>query len=161
MVTEPEKQIEQFAEAGGSSAVWHLEASVEGPIPILERARALGLRAGLAINPGTAFADVAQYCESVDTLICMTVTPGWAGQKFLDHVLPKLEEARAFFDAHSLAADLAVDGGVDLDAGRRALQAGANVLGAASAIFRAPDPPGAAKALRALLDEFEGTAGTA
>ncbi|MGH2829224.1 MAG: ribulose-phosphate 3-epimerase [Actinomycetota bacterium] len=161
MVTEPENQIEQFAEAGGSSVVWHLEASGASPVPILERARSLGLGAGLAINPRTGFDDVAPHCESIDTLICMTVNPGWAGQKFLAEVLPKIEQAREFFQRHGLGADLAVDGGVDLRTGRRALDAGANVLGAASAIFKAPDPPGAAKALRSLLEEFGAIPGSA
>jgi len=159
MVDEPEKQIEQFAEAGGSSVVWHLEASGEDPRPILDRARALGLGAGLAINPETSFDDVARYAEHLDTLICMTVTPGWAGQKFRDDVLPKIDSARAFFSSHGLTADIAVDGGVNLDTGRQCLDAGANVLGAASSIFGAADSAAAAKALRALLDEYESPGG--
>lgn len=155
MVTEPEKQIEQFAEAGGSSVVWHLEASGEDPRPILDRARALNLGAGLAINPETSFEDVARYAEHLDTLICMTVTPGWAGQKFRTDVLPKIQAARAFFETHGLTADISVDGGVNLQTGRQCLDSGANVLGAATSIFGAADIAAAAKALRAMLDEFE------
>lgn len=157
MVTQPEQQIEQFAEAGAASVVWHLEASGDDPRPILDRARALGLGAGLAVNPQTRFDLVAPYVEHIDTLICMTVTPGWAGQAFLAEVLPKLAQARAFLDAHGLRADVAVDGGVTLQTGRQALDAGANVLGAASSIFGADDIAGAAQALRGLLDEFEGS----
>jgi len=159
MVDEPERQIEQFAEAGGSSVVWHLEASGDDPRPILERARAFGLGAGLAINPETPFDDVAVYAEHLDTLICMTVTPGWAGQAFRSDVLVKLELARGFFETRGIAADIAVDGGVNMDTGRRCLDAGANVLGAATSIFGASDTAAAAKALRAMLDEFEGVGG--
>lgn len=154
MVERPEEQIEQFAEAGGSSVVWHLEASGNDPRPILARARALGLGAGLAINPTTSFDDVATYAEHLDTLICMTVTPGWAGQAFIADVLPKIEQARAFLHGRGLTADIAVDGGVNLETGRRCLDAGANVLGAATSIFGAADMAAAAKALRALLDEY-------
>lgn len=155
MVSEPEKQIEQFAEAGGSSVVWHLEASGEDPRPILDRARALKLGAGMAVNPETSFEDVARYAEHLDTLICMTVTPGWAGQAFRSDVLPKIRIAREFFDARGLRADIAVDGGVNLRTGRQCLDAGANVLGAATSIFGAEDTAAAAKALRTMLDEFE------
>lgn len=153
MVAEPERQIEQFAEAGASAVVWHLEAA-DDPRPVLKRARGVGLIAGLAVNPPTPFAEVREFLPEVDTLICMTVNPGWAGQEFLPEVLPKIREAREFAEAHGLALGIAVDGGVNLDTGRRSLEAGATVLGAASSIYSAPDPAGAAKALRDLLDEW-------
>lgn len=155
MVTNPQEQIDQFAEAQASSVVWHLEASGEDPTPILERARAVGMRAGLAINPTTPFEDVERWCEQIDTLICMTVTPGWAGQAFITQVLPKIERARTFFQQRGLKADIAVDGGVNLDTGRACLEAGANVLGAATSIFGAADTAAAAKSLRAMLDEYQ------
>jgi ribulose-phosphate 3-epimerase len=152
MVTEPDAQVEQFHEAGGSSVVWHLETGE--PHGVLGRARKIGLTAGLALNPGTPFADVAAYMEEIDTLIIMTVNPGWAGQAFISEMLPKLREAREFVDRHNLEVDIAVDGGVNLDTGRQALEAGANVLGAASSIFNAPDSVAAARALRDLLDSW-------
>jgi ribulose-phosphate 3-epimerase len=154
MVSEPEAQIEQFAEAGGASVVWHLEASGDDPAPILRRARDAGLGAGLAINPQTPFEDVERWCEDIDTLICMTVNPGWAGQAFIGEVLPKIDAARSFFESHALHADIAVDGGVNTNTGRQALDAGANVLGAATSIFGASNVADAAKTLRALLDEY-------
>ncbi|MHB8511363.1 MAG: ribulose-phosphate 3-epimerase [Actinomycetota bacterium] len=155
MVSNPETQIEQFAEAGGSSVVWHLEASHEDPRPILQRAREAKLGAGMAINPQTPFEEVAPYIEHLDTLICMTVNPGWAGQSFIESVLPKIESARAFLDSHGLVADVAVDGGVNLTTGKRCLESGANVLGAATSIFGAEDIALAAKSLRTLLDEYQ------
>lgn len=154
MVSEPERQIEQFAEAGGDSVVWHLEASAD-PRPILARARALGLGAGLAINPGTPFEEARRYLEDIDVLNCMTVNPGWAGQAFLPEVLPKIRAARDHLDGAGLEVDVSVDGGVNLETGRLCLEAGANVLGAATAIFGAPDVGAAAAALKHLLRERE------
>jgi ribulose-phosphate 3-epimerase len=106
----------------------------------------------LAINPSTPFGAVAELIESIDNLICMTVNPGWAGQSFLPEVLGKIREARDFLDGHGLDRDIAVDGGVNLSTGRQCLEAGANVLGAASCIFGAKDIAKGAKVLRDLLD---------
>jgi ribulose-phosphate 3-epimerase len=152
MVTDPDSQVEQFHEAGGDSVVWHLETGE--PHGVLSRARKLGLTAGLALNPGTPFAEVAGYMDEIDTLIVMTVNPGWAGQAFIAEMLPKIREAREHIDRHALNVDIAVDGGVNLETGRQALEAGANVLGAASSIFNAPDSAAAARALRDLLDSW-------
>jgi ribulose-phosphate 3-epimerase len=92
--------------------------------------------------------------DEIDTLIVMTVNPGWAGQAFIAEMLPKIREAREHIDRHALNVDIAVDGGVNLETGRQALEAGANVLGAASSIFNAPDSAAAARALRDLLDSW-------
>jgi len=89
----------------------------------------------------------------------MTVNPGWAGQKFIHEVLPKIRAARTALDAMELGhVAIAVDGGIDLETGKLALDAGANVLGAASAIFSRPDPAEAARAMRELLTNHEGAA---
>src|SRR5207249_3198657 len=98
MVTEPEKQVDQFAEAGGDSAVWHIESPPD-PAPVLKRVRALGMRAGLAVNPETPFERVQPHLEDVDVLNVMTVNPGWAGQAFLHEVLPKIRAAREYADS--------------------------------------------------------------
>jgi ribulose-phosphate 3-epimerase len=152
MVTEPDRQVEQFAEAGGDSAVWHLEAPPD-PLPILERVRKLGMRAGLAINPGTPFQTVVPYLESIDVLNVMTVNPGWAGQAFIREVLPKIREAREYIQSAGLSVDISVDGGVNMETARECLEAGANVLGAATAIFGQADAGAAAAAMKRLLDE--------
>ena len=150
MVTEPEEQTEQFAEAGADSVVWHLEAASD-PIPILRRARGLELRAGLAINPGTPFESVVPYLEEIDILNVMTVQPGWAGQSFIHDVLPKIRAAREYIERKGLELDISVDGGVNLETARLCLDAGANVLGAATAIFGEPDAGAAAEQLRSLM----------
>lgn len=152
MVTEPEKQVEQFAEAGGDSAVWHLESPPD-PRPVLRRVRDLGMKAGLAINPETPFESVLPYLEEIDVLNVMTVNPGWAGQKFLHEVLPKIRAAREHIASAGLAIDISVDGGVNLETAKLCLDAGANVLGAATAIFGQPDVTAAATGLKKLMTE--------
>jgi ribulose-phosphate 3-epimerase len=158
MVTDPLAQAEQFAEAGGTSVVVHLEA-VPDPTPVIKLARALGIGIGISINPPTPLDAALPYLESVDVLNCMTVNPGWAGQRFIPEVLPKIRAARDACERAGLDLPIAVDGGIDLETGRLALDAGATVLGAASAIFSTPDPAAAARALKELLREHEARAG--
>jgi ribulose-phosphate 3-epimerase len=154
MVTKPEEQCEQFADAGANSVVWHLEAAPD-PRPILERARSLGMKAGLAINPETGVEDVMPFLEEIDVLNIMTVNPGWAGQAFLREVLPKIRAARDEVERRGLKLDISVDGGVNMETAALCLEAGANVLGAATAIFGRPDPTTAAEELRRLMSEYE------
>ena len=155
MVTEPEQQSEQFAEAGANSVVWHLEAAPD-PRSVLKRARSLGMKAGLAINPETSFEATIPFLEEIDVLNIMTVNPGWAGQAFIHDVLPKIRAAREYVDRHGLVIDISVDGGVNMETARLCLEAGADVLGAATAIFGRPDAGAAAKDLRRLMAEYGG-----
>ena len=154
MVDGPLEQTEQFAEAGASSVVVHIEAAPD-PTPVIERARALGIGIGISLNPPTALDVVLPWLDRVDVLNVMTVNPGWAGQRFIREMLPKIEAARAEIDRRGLDIAIAVDGGIDLETGREALDAGATVLGAASAIFSRPDPAEAARVLKELLNERE------
>ncbi len=150
MVTDPIGQTEQFAEAGGTSVIMHLEAT-DDPRAVVKRARALGLGVGIAVNPGTPVEDAFPHLEDVDVLNVMTVNPGWAGQAFIEAGLPKIGAAREYIQNHGLSVDISVDGGVNVETGRRCIEAGANVLGAATAIFGNPDAAAAARAIRALF----------
>jgi ribulose-phosphate 3-epimerase len=150
MVTQPERQVEQFAEAGADSAVWHLESPPD-PRPVLQLVRKLGMKAGLAINPETSFEAAVPYLEEIDVLNVMTVNPGWAGQAFLRDVLPKIRAARDHVEGAGLDIDISVDGGVNLETALECLDAGANVLGAATAIFGQPDAGAAAAEMKRLL----------
>lgn len=154
MVERPAEQLEQFADAGADSALVHIEA-VPDPRAAIARARALGLGIGLAVNPETPVEDAYPFLDSLDVLHIMSVNPGWAGQAFLPEVLPKIRAAREEIDRRGLAVDLAVDGGVNLETGSACLDQGANVLGAASAIFGRPDIADAARALKDLLRSRE------
>jgi ribulose-phosphate 3-epimerase len=154
MVTDPLGQTEQFAEAGATSVIAHIEA-VPDPTAVIELARALGIGIGISLNPPTPLDAALPYLELIDVLNVMTVNPGWAGQPFIRDMLPKIQAARKEIDRRGLQIGIAVDGGVDLETGRDALDAGATVLGAASAIFSRPDPAEAARALKELLNERE------
>jgi ribulose-phosphate 3-epimerase len=154
MVTSPLEQAEQFAEAGATSVIAHIEA-VPDPTTLIDRARALGIGIGISLNPPTPLDAALPYLDQIDVLNVMTVNPGWAGQPFIREMLPKIRAARKEIDRRGLQIGIAVDGGVDLETGREALDAGATVLGAASAIFSRPDPAEAARALKELLNERE------
>ncbi len=147
MMSEPARYLEAFARAGADGCTVHVE--VGAPDEAIERARALGLRVGLAANPDTPFGAVEPYLERIDLLLLMTVFPGFGGQSFMGEVMDKVALARAAIDERGLALDLEVDGGIDPETAPIAVAAGANVLVAGSAIFARPDPLAAARALRA------------
>ena len=147
MMSEPGRYLEAFAKAGADGCTVHVE--VGGTENLINDARALGLRVGLAANPDTPFEKVAPFLGDVDLLLLMTVYPGFGGQSFMGDVMGKVEEARREVDANSLPIDIEVDGGIDASTAVTAVRAGANVLVAGSAIFGRSDPLEAAHTLRA------------
>jgi len=112
----------------------------------------VGLGVGLVINPATPFAAVAPFIELADLVLVMSVNPGWGGQTFIPGVIPKIEAARELIDSRGFSAEVQVDGGIDSNTAGLACAAGADVLVAGSAIFRAAD---AAKAARQLKEVIE------
>ena len=150
MVQAPAALFDELAEAGMDVVSFHVEA-VDDPAPVIEKARGVGMGVGLTVNPETPVEAVFRYLEDVDDVMVMSVHPGWAGQAFIPEALPKVEAARTELDRRGLSADVEVDGGVNPDNARRCVDAGANVLVAASAIFRAPDIPRAARELKAIV----------
>ncbi len=147
MMTEPGRYLKDFADAGADGCTVHVE--VGNTDELITQMRALGLRAGLALNPDTPFEAVQPYLHDVDLVLCMTVFPGFGGQSFIEDVLPKVARVRAEVDTHALALDVEVDGGIDMQTAPVAVAAGANVLVAGSAIFGQPRPWEAAEAIRA------------
>lgn len=151
MVEAPEALFDELAEAGMDVVSFHVEA-VSDPAPVIRKARGAGMGVGLTVNPETPVETIFPYLEDVDDVMVMSVHPGWAGQAFIPEALPKLEGARAEIERRGLALDIEVDGGVKLDNARRCVEAGANVLVAASAIFGAADPAAAARELKAIVE---------
>jgi ribulose-phosphate 3-epimerase len=150
MMTNPEKYLEDFADAGADGCTVHVEI---GNTPgLIARMRELGLRAGLALNPDTPFEAVAPFLDRVDLVLCMTVFPGFGGQTFMAEVLDKVRLVRAAIEAGSLPVDVEVDGGIDVDTAPRAARAGANVFVAGSAIFGHERPWEAADRIRASIE---------
>lgn len=145
MITDPGEYLEAFARAGAQSVTVHAEL---GDLDsVIAEARALGLRIGLAANPDTGFEVIDRYLDAVDLILCMTVFPGFGGQSFIREVLPKIAQVRLAIDERGLDVDLEVDGGIDEHTTPLAVEAGANVLVAGSAIFNRPDPLAAAEGL--------------
>jgi ribulose-phosphate 3-epimerase len=146
MMSEPGRYLEAFAKAGADGCTVHVE--VGGTATLISDARSLGLRIGLAANPDTPYDKVAPFIGDIDLLLLMTVFPGFGGQSFMGDVMSKVETARSEVESNSLALDIEVDGGIDLETAPVAVRAGANVLVAGSAIFSRPHPLEAAHALR-------------
>jgi ribulose-phosphate 3-epimerase len=147
MVDDPTAFLEDLARAGAAGCSVHIELG--DPTRSIEMMRSLGLRPGLVINPETPFEDAAAYLGLVDLLLVMSVHPGFGGQAFLPEVLPKLTAAHRLARERGLPLDLQIDGGITAETAVDAVLAGANVLVAGKAIFEAPDPPRAARAIRA------------
>lgn len=139
--------LKDFADAGADIITVHPEA---GPHihRTLQAIRALGKKAGIALNPGTPVETVDPILDMVDLICVMTVNPGFGGQAFLSSQLPKIAALRQRITATGRAIDLEIDGGVTPDTAHACLDAGANVLVAGSAVFGKPDYQHAIKAIR-------------
>ena len=143
MIKEPERFVEPFARAGSNGLTIHVEASGKQTPALLQKIKGLGLRSGLALNPGTPLAKVVPFLSQVDMVLLMTVHPGFGGQSFITSVLPKIAQLRALFKG-----DIEVDGGINAQTARQAVEKGANVLVAGTYLFRAADPKEAIQSLR-------------
>ncbi len=154
MTTNPDAYLPELAKAGINLATMHIEA-IPDPRRAMESARDNGLDFGLVINPGTPFEAIAPYVEQCDVVVVMSVEPGYGGQSFNPDVLSKVEAAREWVESRGLKADIQVDGGITPDNAGKAISAGATVLVAGTAVFRADDPPAAVEALRRAAETDE------
>lgn len=147
MTTNPDRFVPELAEAGADQLTMHIEA-IPDPTRAAIRTREHGMRFGLVINPTTPFAAVAPFVEISDVLVVMSVEPGFGGQSFITDVIPKITEAREWVEARGFATDIQVDGGITPDNARNVAEAGANVVVAGSAVFRAEEPSVALEMIR-------------
>ncbi len=147
MIDNPERWAPAYAEAGAHNVTIHAEAT-QDPTSVARDIRAAGGLAGLAVKPGTALDPYLDVLPDFDTLLVMTVEPGFGGQSFIADVLPKVRAARALVRTGHLKLHIEVDGGVDLDTISQAAQAGADVFVAGSSVYGASDPARAVTALR-------------
>lgn len=149
MVEAPEGFFEELREAGLDVVSFHLEAVPE-PGPAIAKARGVGLGVGLTMNMETPVEAAFPYLEDVDDVMLMSIKPGWSFQRLNPEVYGRLEAVRSEIDRRELDVDLEIDGGVRIENARRAVDAGATVLIAASGIFAQPDAADAACQLRAI-----------
>jgi ribulose-phosphate 3-epimerase len=149
MVEAPAALFDDLAEAGLDVVSFHHEA-VPDPGPVIAKARGAGLGVGMTLNLESPVEAVFPFLDELDDVMLMSIAPGWAGQELNPDVYPRIEAVRAEVDRRGLEVDVEIDGGVKAHNARRAVDAGATVLVAASAIFQAPDPAEAARELAAI-----------
>jgi ribulose-phosphate 3-epimerase len=138
MIEEPDRYLDAFAQAGADT----LEVHVEGAIHLhrtVQHIHHLGKKAGVVLNPATSPVMVAEILPDVDVVLVMTVNPGFGGQEFISGTLGKIRRLRQAIDQTRSDIDLEVDGGIEPHTAAQAVQAGARVLVAGSAIFGAKD----------------------
>jgi len=147
MITDPDRYLEAFVEAGASMLTVHAEV-----LPHLHRTlthiRSLGAKAGVAINPSTPVATIGDVTAQMDHLLVMSVNPGFGGQTFIPHSLAKIAAARDLLAATGSRAAIEVDGGVDRENAAAIVRAGASILVAGASVFGTADAAEATRALR-------------
>jgi len=134
MISNPDFFLREFADAGSDSFLVHWEGNLNLHRTV-QCIRALGKRAGVAINPATPAEVLAEILPDVDQVLVMTVDPGFGHQHFLHSTLAKINRVRRMIDRVKPECDLEVDGGIDPETARLCVEAGANVLVAGSAVF--------------------------
>ena len=139
MIVHPEKYVERFCDAGAYSVGFHLEA-VEDPLPILDLIRKKGVRTCLTINPDIPVERLFPYLDKVDMVLLMSVFAGFGGQRFIPESIDKIRTLRAEIDRRHLSTLIEIDGGVTVDNAASLYAAGADVLVAGNAVFKATNP---------------------
>ena len=151
MIENPERYLEEFAKAGADLITVHLEATAHVHRAI-QQIHNLGVKAGVAINPGTPVSALEAIIEEVDMVLIMSVNPGFGGQKFIPYTLEKLKQVKALAERVGKSDLLIqVDGGVTLNNVEEIIAAGANVLVAGSSVFDGKDAEGNASAFTKLF----------
>lgn len=145
MINAPERHVADFASAGASGITFHAEATPHVH-RVLQQIRELGCKAGLAVCPGTPVEAFTQCRDALDLALCMTVNPGWGGQKLIPATVAKTASIAALIDPATLVQ---VDGGVDLATAPQVAAAGAHWMVAGSAVFGKADPGAAYQAILA------------
>jgi ribulose-phosphate 3-epimerase len=150
MIDTPEEYIDEFVRAGANRVLVHEESTAH-----LDRAltmiREAGAEAGAVINPATPVAMLADILDKVDTVLVMSVNPGFGGQKFIPHAFEKIRQLDQWRSSYNAAFRIEVDGGVDMENVAELAQAGANTFVAGTSIFHTSNPVEATRQLRRLL----------
>ncbi len=150
MIVEPERYVDEFRAAGCDRITFHLEATAHAQ-RLLSRIRDCGAKPGLAICPQTPVEMLQDVIEDCQTVLVMSVNPGFSGQKFLARTFEKVRQARALVDRRNPGCLIEVDGGVGSENARGLVDAGADALVMGSALFGATDPAAELRRIRALL----------
>jgi ribulose-phosphate 3-epimerase len=143
MIEEPDRFLDAFAQAGADSLLVHVEGNANLHRTV-QHVKSLGKKAGVVLNPATPAVALTEILRDVDLVLVMTVNPGFGGQEFIPNTLPKIRQIRQMIDKALGTIELEVDGGIEAETAGPAVEAGARVLVAGSAVFHAPDGVAAA-----------------
>ena len=148
MIVHPEKYVERFAKAGADYITVHWEACKDNLKEVLELIKSTGVKCGAVINPDTPVSAIEEVIPLCDMVLVMSVFPGFGGQKFIENAYDKLREIRGIIDGLDKEIELEIDGGVCAENVAAVKAAGADVIVAGSAVFKAADRRAAIEQLR-------------
>ena len=149
MIQHPEQMADQFKNAGADGLTVHIEACHHLHRNI-EQIKSLGMKAGVALNPHTPVADLADIIHDIDMVCVMSVNPGFGGQKFIQHTYEKIKLLRKMVDEKKLNVLIEIDGGVTVENAPLLINAGATVLVAGNTVFKSADPKKTISLLKAV-----------
>ncbi|HKL94138.1 MAG TPA: ribulose-phosphate 3-epimerase [Clostridia bacterium] len=147
MITEPERYVEKFCDAGADILTFHPDAS-KNTGKTLDMIKAKGKKCGLVLNPDKPLSLIEPYLNKIDVVIIMSVYAGFGGQKFIEEILLKIVDAKRMFSSYGQNIILEVDGGVTTENAGRIIYAGADILVAGNAVFNAENPSLAVEKIR-------------
>ncbi|RJO68470.1 ribulose-phosphate 3-epimerase [Nocardia panacis] len=148
MIEDPGRWAPPYAEAGAHNVTFHAEAT-DDPVAVARDIRAAGAKAGLSVKPNTPIEPYLEILREFDTLLVMSVEPGFGGQSFIAHVLDKARTVRRLVDAGELRLLVEIDGGINADTIEQAAAAGVDCFVAGSAVYNTADPAATVRSLRA------------
>ena len=135
MISPVDNYIQQFAEAGADIITFHPEAT-KNTKKTIDLIKKFKKKVGVSLKPKSKIDLIKDYLDQVDLVLIMSVEPGFAGQKFMPEVLPKLKELKSIIEEENLKLDIEIDGGINFENSKVAKEAGANVLVSGSTIFK-------------------------
>ena len=147
MIIDPENYVERFAKVGAEMISFHLNATKD-PSAVLKQIRSYGVKAGLVINPDLPVESLFPYLAEADFILLMSVFAGFGGQKFIEETYDRVRVLKAEIDRQGLDIPIQVDGGVSASNAAALVDAGATILVAGSAVFKAEDPAAVIAAMR-------------
>jgi ribulose-phosphate 3-epimerase len=153
MCSKPEILLNPFAEAGANQITIHVELGEHAVTQLLWKIKSLGLKAGLAVNPPTSVSLVKRHLDQIDTLLVMTVNPGFGGQPFIHETLPKVQQAAAWRGESGLGYRIEVDGGINNATAAECARAGADTFVSGTALLSQRNLGAAVKKMRKIAEE--------
>lgn len=139
MIVQPERYIEEFHKAGADILTVHLEASTHLH-RTLQQIKALGMKAGVALNPHTPVSSLEDIIQDINVVLIMSVNPGFGGQSFIEHSVEKVRKLKHLITTTHSQTLIEIDGGVNFETGKQLVEAGADALVAGSFVFKSTDP---------------------